>query len=242
MAFVLHNISQEIVKRNKAGEVCQGKDHRTYMLLCSNRPVEFRQSVRHICNEIIAQMNQIMHLEVNIGLGSYETELENIYKSYEEAEEALEYHYIMGGNHVMEIETIREEKNQADVDKMLGELALHVKENDSGKIKEDFSVMEKTLRECCYDRRSAGVVLQRVVDMLDELCRASEMESGQRTAFKEEILEKVLNAGELKEAVDILGTYCVEVGGRLDNQKNVGGKKYAVMAMDYIEKITGTAI
>ncbi|RAZ93420.1 DNA-binding response regulator, partial [Klebsiella oxytoca] len=79
---VLHNISQEIVKRNKAGEVCQGKDHRTYMLLCSNRPVEFRQSVRHICNEIIAQMNQIMHLEVNIGLGSYETELENIYKSY----------------------------------------------------------------------------------------------------------------------------------------------------------------
>lgn len=239
MAFVLHNISQEIVKRNKAGEVCQGKDHRTYMLLCSNRPVEFRQSVRNICNEIIAQMNQIMHLEVNIGLGSYEAELENIYKSYEEAEEALEYHYIMGGNHVMEIETIREEKNQADVDKMLGELALHVKENDSGKIKEDFSVMEKTLREYCYDRRSAGVVLQRVVDMLDELCRASEMESVQRTAFKEEILEKVLNAGELKEAVDILGTYCVEVGGRLDNQKNVGGKKYAVMAMDYIEKNYG---
>ena len=49
----------------------------------------------------------------------------------------------------------------------------------------------------------------------------------------------MLNAGELKEAVDILGTYCVEVGGRLDNQKNVGGKKYAVMAMDYIEKNYG---
>lgn len=239
MAFVLHNISQEIVKRNMAGEVCQGKDHRTYMLLCSNRPMEFRQTVKKICSEIITQMNQIMHLEVNIGLGSYASELENIYKSYEEAEEALEYHYIMGGNHVMEIETIREEKNQADVDKMLGDMALHVKENDRNKIQNDFAGMEEALRECCYDRRSAGVVLQRVVEMLDELCRVSEMESGRRAACKEEILEKALNAGELKDAVDILESYCLEVGEQLDNQKNIGGRKYAVMAMDYIEKNYG---
>lgn len=236
MAFVLHNICQEIVEENGAGEVCQGKDHRTYMLLHSNRPMEFRQTVKDICTEIIIQMNRIMQLAVNIGLGSYATETENIYISYEEAEEALEYHYIMGGNHVLEIEDIREEKSQADVERMLDGLMLDVKGNDVEKIRDDFASMEETLRRCRYDRRSAGVVLQRIVDMTDELCRMLEMESGQKGVSREEILEKALKAEELQEAMDILCTYCMEIGERLDSQKNVGGKKYAVLAMDYIEK------
>ena len=133
-------------------------------------------------------------------------------------------------------EAIREEKKQADVDKMLDEIILHVKGNDVSGIKNDFAAMEEELRECRYDRRSAGVILQRVVDMLDELCKLSEMENGQREASKEEILESVLKAEGLREAVDILSSYCREVGGWLDSQRNVGGKKYAVLAMDYIEK------
>lgn len=236
MAFVLHNISQEIVQRNKAGEACQGGDYRTYMLLHSDRPVEFRQTVKEICAEIIAQMNQIMHLAVNIGLGSYATEIENVYRSYEEAEEALEYHYVLGGNHVMDIEEIRQEKGQADVDRLLDEIALHVKENNSEKIKQDFIAMKEELRRCCYDRRGAGVVLQRAVDILDELCRRSDLESGQREVSGEEILEKVLTAGELEEAMDILSDYCVKICEKLNNQKNASGRKYALLAMDYIEK------
>lgn len=236
MAFVLHNISQEIVQRNKAGEVCQGGDYRTYMLLHSDRPIEFRQTVMDICTEIIAQMNQIMHLAVNIGLGSYATEIKNIYHSYEEAEEALEYHYVLGGNHVMEIEAIREKKGQAEIDRFLDEINLHVKESDSQKIQKDFSIMEKELRRCCYDRRGVGVVLQRVVDMLDELCRRSDIESGQGIASREEILEKALTAGELEEAMEILSAHCITICEELDSQKNASGKKYALLAMDYIEK------
>ncbi len=239
MAFVLHNISQEIVEKNKAGEVCQGKDHRTYILLHSNRPAEFRQKARNICREIIGQMNRIMQLAVNIGLGSYAAETENIYKSYEEAEEALEYHYIMGGNRVMEIEEIRQGKRQADVERMLDVLANHVKGNESQKIEDDFKDMEKELRECRYDRRSTGIVLQRVVDMMDELCRLSETEGCQRAVSGEDVLDRALTAGQLREALDILASYCKKTGEWMDSQKNVGGKKYAVMAMDYIEKNYG---
>ncbi len=239
MAFVLHNISQEMVQQSKVGEVCQGKDHRTYILFHSNKPALLRQAVKDICNEIISQMNRIMQLAVNIGLGSCVTETEKIYISYEEAEEALEYHYVLGGNHVMEMEEIREEKRPADVEGLLNGIALHVKGNDIGKIEEDFGILEKELRECRCDRQRAGVILQRVVDMVDELCRASEMENGQRLACKEEILKKALNAGDLEEAAELLNTYCIETAGKLDSQKNVGGKKYAVLAMDYIEKNYG---
>ena len=81
MAFVLHNISQEMVQQSKVGEVCQGKDHRTYILFHSNKPALLRQAVKDICNEIISQMNRIMQLAVNIGLGSCVTETEKIYIS-----------------------------------------------------------------------------------------------------------------------------------------------------------------
>ncbi|MDE7015393.1 MAG: response regulator, partial [Kineothrix sp.] len=209
MAFVLHNISQEMVQQSKAGEVCQGKDHRTYILFHSGKPEELRQPVKDICYGIIAQMNGIMQLAVNIGLGCCVTETEKIYLSYEEAEEALEYHYVLGGNHIMEMEAIREEKRQADVDGMLDGIGLHIKGNEVGEIEEDFALLEKELRECRYERQSAGVILQRVVDMADEICKASEMENGQRVACKEEILKKALAAGELEEAVDILCTYCI---------------------------------
>ena len=60
MAFVLHNISQEIVMRCEAGEVCQGKDQRTYLLLHTYRPADFGRMVREVCYEIIGQMNRIM--------------------------------------------------------------------------------------------------------------------------------------------------------------------------------------
>ncbi len=239
MAFVLHNISQEIVMRCEAGEVCQGKDQRTYLLLHTFRPADFGRMVREVCYEIIGQMNRIMQLAVNIGLGSCVTEREKIYVSYEEAEEALEYRYTMGGNRMLEIDVIRAGKKQADVDGLLEGMALHVRENDGGKLEEDFDELENALRECLYDRRSAAVILQRVVDMLDELCRLSEMEKEQRTASKEEILETVLSVEGLEEAVNVLGKYCMGVGKKLDGKKNIGGRKYAVQAMDYIEKNYG---
>ena len=95
------------------------------------------------------------------------------------------------------------------------------------------------MRECRYDRRSTGIVLQRVVDMMDELCRLSETEGCQRAVSGEDVLDRALTAGQLREALDILASYCKKTGEWMDSQKNVGGKKYAVMAMDYIEKNYG---
>lgn len=68
----------------------------------------------------------------------------------------------------MEIEVIREEKRQADVEPILDGLSLHVKGNDMDGIADDFAALEKELRECRYDRRGVGVILQRIIDMLDE--------------------------------------------------------------------------
>lgn len=236
MAFVLYNISQEIVKQNQSGEVCQGKDHRTFILFHTNKPVEFRQTVKNICDEIIKQMNNMMQLAVNIGLGNYTTSMKDIYLSYEEAEEALEYHYVLGGNNIMEIDVIRSEKEEADIEKILNRIILHMKENDGRKVEEDLQIMEDVFRDYTYDRRSIGTILQRVIDAIDDMIKISEVEEIPETFKKEQILKSVLEACGLEEAIEILNAYCMEILSCLDNRKNIGGKKYAVLALDYIEK------
>ncbi len=239
MAFTLHNISQEMVSKEHAGEVCRGKENRVYILFHTNKPLEFRQTVKEICDAIIGQMNRIMQLSVNIGIGGYVSGLENIYISCGEAEEALSYHYILGGNHVIEIESIREKKGWADVEKLVEKIILHVKKNDGCEIKNDMWEMERALRDHRYERRNAGIVLQRVVDLLDELCRISGPEDDKMPFSKEQMLERILMAEEGEQAVELLGSYCVQVGMYLEKLKNVGGRRYAVEATDYMEKNYG---
>lgn len=236
MAFVLYNITQEFVKKYEAGEVCQGKDHRTFILFHSNKPIELLQNIRQVYNEIILHMNQVMEMEVNAGLGSSVGELKDIYKSYEEAEESLTYHYLLGGNRIFEMEIIREEKKQPNVEGMLEAVLLHLKENASDKIKSDLDKLTQQLKDCRCDRQETGMILQRISDAIEEWRKTSVFEDRTETGETVEILPDVLKAGDLEEAVQILYSYCLKTGESLDSQKNIGGKKYAVLAMDYIEK------
>lgn len=236
MAFVLFNISQELVMKYHAGEVCQGKDHRTFLLLHSNKPVEFRKVMEKLCAEIIEHMNQVMKLEVNIGLGGSVKELKDVFQSCEEAEEALEYHYLLGGNQVFEMKTIREEKKQINAEKLTQDILLHVKENAPQKVKADIVQLVDLLRECRCDKQGIQRILQRIVDMVEELKKTSDLEPEAGNKQKEETLCEIFSAGDLERAADLLHCYCVNTGEELDNHKNIGGKKYAVLAMDYMEK------
>ncbi len=236
MAFVLYNISQEIVKKHGAGEVCQGQDHRTYILFYSNKPVEMGQRVKTVCDEIILHMNQVMQLEVNIGIGSCMKEFKDIDKSCEEAEEALAYHYLLGGNRIFEMEVIRQEAKEAAVDELLEAVLLHTKENAPHKIISDMEELKELLIKCRCDRQSIRTILQRSVDAIWELRRNLELSDQQEKSRKERTLREILDAGKMAEAVELLQRLCIETGESLDNNKNVGGKKYAVLAMDYLEK------
>lgn len=236
MAFVLYNIAQEIVHDNKAGVVCQGKDQGSFILFTAENKEESRELTEQICGEIVRQMNNMMQLAVNVGIGGYVTKMKDIYVSYDEAMEVMEYRYVLGSNQIMEFEKILPKKSQADTESILEAMELHIKEGDEWKLSEDFDVLKSELQKHFYDSQQARTVLQRVVYMLGEICKKSNLETEAESGKNKEILSQVLSAGELEEAIQLLSNYCIEVSDELDSRRNVGGKKYAVMAMDYIEK------
>lgn len=236
MAFVLYNIAQEIVNDNEAGVVCQGKDRGSFILFTAENKEESRELIEQICSEIVRQMNNMMQLAVNVGIGSYVTEMKDIYMSYDEALKVMEYRYVLGTNRIMEFEKILSGKSPADTDSILEAMELHMKEGSAWKLSGDFDVLKSELRSHAYDSQQARTVLQRIVYMLKEICRKSDLEAGMEHEKSKEILSQVLSAWELEEAVRLLSDYCIEVSDELDSRRNVGGKKYAVMAMDYIER------
>lgn len=233
MAFVAYNISEEIVGKYKAGEVCQGKDQRIFFLFHSNNRLGFDDTVERVLKEIIENVNENMQLAVSVGLGSVIYKMKEISLSCEGAEEALEYRYALGSNQVLGIDTIRKEKGIADTDFLLERIRLHMKENEERKLENDFRVLEDVLREYYYDRKNIEVIFRKIAETTEDLCRLSEMDEENR---KEEILQEVYAAGELEGAVTILLNYCIEIAERLEGQKNIGGKKYVILANDYIEK------
>ena len=236
MAFVLYNISQELVTRFEGGEVCQGKDHRTFILFHSNARSEFKQSSERICSNIIDQMNRLMQLSVNIGLGDCVYAMKDIYKSYEGAEEALDYHYVLGANCVIGRDVVRNEKRKVDIEKQIDFIMLHTRENDPGKLEESLHELEDILRDAMYDRRNAEIILQRIIDEVDGLRKRYGTGDSISWMQKEKIIEEVLSAGKLEEAVEKLCDYCEDTGEKLESCKNVNGRKYAVQALDYMER------
>ena len=78
---------------------------------------------------------------------------------------------MLEGNRIFEMEVIREEKKQPNIEAQLEEIVLHTKENAPEKIKNNMNRLKSLLRECMCDRQSIGTVLQRIADAIRELCK-----------------------------------------------------------------------
>jgi two-component system response regulator YesN len=236
MAFALYNISQEIVKKYNAGEVCQGKDYRTFILFHSNKTVAIQQIIRTCCEEIIFHINKFFQLKINIGIGGNRSDFKEIYQSCEEAEEALGYCYLFNGNQVFEMDNILQKRKQPEVDGIMDHIILHIKENAPEKLRQDLYQLVGEFKECMCDKQIVGTILQRIVDMMGELRKNSNLISDEEAEKRAQMLTRILSAQELEVAADTLEQYCVDTAEEMDHNKNIGGKKYAVLAMDYIGK------
>lgn len=244
MAFVVSNISEELLKEYKIGEVCQGKDHRAFFLFHGMEKEALIAAVQPACEEIMKQMNLAIHMELNIGLGRIVEELGDIYLSFEDAEKALGWHYLLGGGRIFD-ETewkLCEEKRtegSRQLDLLVEKLIAHLKLGEGEELAEDLMLLQRLFVKWYFDRRSIGTVLQRIVQSAENVLLASEPEEIPEDLSREKILTRLLEAGELSKAILLLKIYLENLMHLLEERKNTGGRRYALMAMDFIEKHYG---
>lgn len=246
MAFVVYNVANEIVGKYQVGEVCQGTDQRTAILFCTNKPKEFAHTVYGISQEIKEHLSRIMGFEITISIGFYVNEIKDIYKSYLDAKDNLEYRYILGGNQIIDKKRIDEKRRpwtgaQGDVKN----LSLCIKKNDIEQMQCYFSDIKKHMEEAVLPKNKACLYLQQIADEIGGILEAFDMavETGQKQGrgsvlyqYKEKVITEIYEAERFEAAAQIIENYCKQTAAAIDNQKNTGGKKYALMAMDFIEK------
>ena len=111
MSFVLFNISDEIISKEKAGVAYQAGNNKVGALFMGNRTREFEHKIMEICRTIQDKLKELMSLDSSIGVGSWARTQQELRASHELAEKAIEYRYLLGGSLLIDMEEQPEEKN-----------------------------------------------------------------------------------------------------------------------------------
>ena len=109
MSFVLFNVSDEIVSREKAGVAYQEGNNKVCVLFMGNRTREFGEKIMEICQMIQSKLKELMALDVSISVGSWARTQQELLVSHELAEKGIEYRYLLGGRLLIDMEEQPEE-------------------------------------------------------------------------------------------------------------------------------------
>ncbi len=115
MAFVVFNISEELLKQERLGHAYQEGNHRINLLLESGRfeqpgnqrtiRSEFLDASRRICERIQQEVYKALGMTVSAGLGVCVSDTDELYHSWELAQEALARRYSGGGGLILDMES-----------------------------------------------------------------------------------------------------------------------------------------
>lgn len=234
MAFIVFNLTQEIVKNYGAGEVCQGRDQRVFILFHTSNLEVFRDVVAKVCGELIEKVREIMGLDLNIGLGSCWKGLKNVYRSYEEAEQALSLQYIAGDNCVIHIADYQELKAcQPQIERVSDNMIRHIREYEQEKLNADVRELHDIIKRCITDRKEVANILLDIRHKADKLQQTLNVAVWPGSREAEENMTK---ASYLSEAMSALSWYIREISEHLARAAGSGSRSYAYQAMEYIER------
>lgn len=239
MTFAVYNICDEILQHNKTGLACLGNDNRVFLLFKTNTPKSFEQEVKSICSELSGKILQFMKLRVTIGIGRAVNNKEDIHRSYEEAEYSMKYQYLFGESSIIDMSDIIKKKEvNGDIvlEVMIDSLVLAIKINDKAGIDQILKQIEEAIKVALPDKNRSDLYLQQIMIALCNTLKAAEMEEYRIYSFRNQMLTDIADAKSLGKVMELLKDYSYRIGCEIEMQKNIGGKKQAMLAMDYIEK------
>ncbi len=239
MTFAVYNICDEILQQYQAGLSCLGNDNRVFILFKTNRPKASGQEIKSICTEISSKIRQFMKLGVTIGIGRNVKDPRDIHKSYEEAEYSMKYQYLFWESSIIDMEDIiknRESKEDIALEEQIDSLVLAIKINDRQSIDDLLRKIEEAIKRSLADKTRSDLYLQQIILAIYNTLKISELEESVLNTLRNQLLTDIADSKTLGKVMELLKDYCYKAAGEVEMQKNIGGKKQALLAMDFIEK------
>ena len=235
MAFVLFNVGDEIVVREKAGVVYQEGNNRVCIIFAGNRTKEFSENIHRICHEIQKKVKEVIGLETSIGIGSWVRSPYELIYSYRLAAKAIDYRYLLGGNLLFDMEE-KKTDNSIFLINDLETLTEAIKSGDRRLMEETLGQIETEIKSALVEKSYACIYLQQVIRAIGNTCQSLSEEPEKIIAQRETLLKAVTEQRMFSQAAALVEKYAQEVFDELQELNSSSGQRQGMLAMDYIQK------
>ena len=216
MAFVLFNISDEIVTREEAGIAYQEGSNRVCILFQGKWSRNFTSKTKEICREIQQKTKEVMGFDVSMGIGKWVKRPEELVRSHDMAAQMLQYRYLLGGNLLIDMEE-QHPVQEEQVDQILSDIETAIRQ----------ALMEKS-RACMY--------LQQVIRTMDNACEDVSADMDRIREGRDELLRQVTDQMFFEDACKVVQKHTDRIFEILSEMNTSSSERQARLAIDYIQK------
>lgn len=233
MAFVLYNVSDEIVNEKKAGVAYQEGSNRVCVVFMGNKTKEGSALIRETCQEIKDKVKEVIGIEVSMGIGSWVRSPGELIFSHRMAEKAIQRRYLLGGNLLIDME--EDETDQAiSIQDYLEQLKNAIKTGKKEEMDRILDKIEAEIRGALVDKSYACVYLQQVIRVIGNSVQSMVSDGADIIMEREKLLKAVTEQKCFQAAADLVRAYAQKMFEELTNYNSSAGQRQASLAMDYI--------
>lgn len=236
MTFVVYNISDEVVRNYEAGIAYQEANNRVGILFQTNKPMEFSRMAEVICKEIKEKVYETMTLDISIAVGSYVKKLEDLHLSYDEADKALEYRYLLGGKLFLNMEKDKKFGGEAVLEDQLEKLTSGLQKNRREEIQESLDTIQERIIESRVNKSRACLYLQQVLRTISSVVEKIHSNPRSVEERKEELLNSITSQRTFQDAMEQVEEFAWEAADYMERENSSSGKRQALQALEYIQE------
>lgn len=235
MAFVLFNISDEIVTREAAGLAYQEGNNRVCVLFQEKWSRNFTEKTREICREIQEKTKEVMGLDVSMGIGKWVKKPEDLIKSHDMAEDTLQYRYLLGGNILIDMEE-KHPVQEISIDGLLATLKESIKTGQKTLVEKTLEDIEEAIRNALMIKSRACMYLQQVIRVMDSACEDVSADMCRIREGRDRLLRQITDQPLFEDACEVVHRHMERIMETLSELNTSSSERQARLAIDYIQK------
>lgn len=234
MAFVLYNISDEIVTREQAGVVYQEGGNRVCILFQEKWSRDFTTKTREICREIQDKMKEVMGIDVSTGIGDWVKTPDQLLLSHDMAVKAMQYRYLLGGKLLLDM--AEPHGCTVSIESFLDQFCAALKNGDQEGVRETFREMGAAIRGSLMEKSRACMYLQQIIRTMDRVCEDVSADMDGVLKGRDELLRQITEQKSFDSACRIVEDYIMKIFKMLSDMNSSSEEKQARLALDYIQQ------
>ena len=235
MAFVLYNISDEIVTREEAGFAYQEGNNRVGILFQEKWSRNFTEKTREICREIQEKTKEVMGFDVSMGIGKWVKKPEELVQSHNMAQDTLQYRYLLGGNLLIDMEE-KHPVQEISIDEPLSVLKEALKTGQEDLVFQTLVSIEDLIRNALMQKSRACMYLQQVIRTMDNACEDVSADMNQIREGRDDLIREITDQKFFGEACEVVAHHTRRVINILSEMNTSSSERQARLAIDYIQK------